>query len=114
MIEDMFGKLLLMVLLLAALGLSVRQRMVLLKRRNPFDQLPDVPISTFLSEALAQLVGVAGGLYLSLIMLVSFLELELPDRITVMGLTMQPLALVALTLAILQPLVKSVIDKVMR
>lgn len=114
MTAGMLGKLLLLVFIFAALGLSVRQRMVFLKRRNQYDQLPDAPISTFLSEALAQLVGVAGGLYLSLIMLVSFLELELPNRITVLGLTMQPLALIALTLAVLQPLVKSVIDKMMR
>src|SRR5690606_34287321 len=98
-------KLLLLVLLMLALAFSIRQRIALLQKRNQYDQLPEAPISTFLSEALAQLVGVAGGLYLSLIMLVSFLELEVPARVTVLGLTMQPLALIALTLAIVQPLV---------
>lgn len=114
MIAKMAGKILVIILVLTALGLSVRQRMLLLQKRNQFDQLPDAPIRTFLSEALAQLVGVAGGIYLSLIMLVSFLGLELPDRITVLGLTMQPMAFVALALAVLQPLVKLVIDRVMR
>ncbi|NLC77215.1 MAG: hypothetical protein GX750_06305 [Clostridia bacterium] len=105
----MLGKMLLVMLMCSAVVLSVRQRIVLLKKRNALDHMPDAPISTFLSEALAQLVGVAGGIYLSLIMLVSFLELEVPSRATVAGLTMQPLALLSLTLALLQPLIKTLL-----
>ncbi|MGI6552964.1 MAG: hypothetical protein ACOX37_08085 [Bacillota bacterium] len=69
------------------------------------------PIKTLFSEALAQLVGVAGGIYLSLIMLVSFLDLDLPEKVTIAGISMQPLALAALLLAILQPLLMTLYDK---
>lgn len=102
----MLGKVLLVLMICVTVGLSVWQRVVLLKKRNILDQVPDAPISSFLSEALAQLVGIAGGIYLSLILLVSFLEVDVPQKITVAGLTMQPLAFLALALAILQPIVK--------
>lgn len=97
------------VLLILAVMLSIRQRITVLQKRNMMDQVPDGIINTFLSEALAQLVGVAGGVYLSLIMLVSFLELELPSKISLAGITMQPLAFIALGLAILQPIVRQAI-----
>lgn len=104
----MWGKILLLLLLFLAISFSIQQRIRLQQKRNLLNQVPDAPISSFLSEALAQLVGVAGGVYLSLIMVVSFLELELPSQILVAGMTMQPLAFIALGLAILQPLVKQI------
>ncbi|HHX51853.1 MAG TPA: hypothetical protein GX711_10480 [Clostridia bacterium] len=107
----MWGKGILILLILISLYLSIRQRMVLRKKRKVFDQLPDEPIKTLFSEALAQLVGVAGGIYLSLIMLVSFLGLDLPEKVTIAGISMQPLALLALLLAILQPLWMTLFDK---
>lgn len=110
----MLGKVLIVLLICVAIGLSVWQRVVLLKKRNVLDQVPDAPISSFLSEALAQLVGIAGGIYLSLIMLVSFLELDIPHRITFAGLSMQPLAFLALGLAVLQPIVKLLLVRLRR
>ncbi|GFN23829.1 MAG: hypothetical protein IMW96_08240 [Thermoanaerobacteraceae bacterium] len=59
------------------------------------------------SRALAELVAVAGGIYLSLIMLVSFLKLSLPETVSVGGWQVDPLALLALTVALLQPLLLS-------
>ncbi|NLL17434.1 MAG: hypothetical protein GX262_00230 [Clostridia bacterium] len=108
----MLGKILLVLMIAVAVGLSVWQRIMLLKKRNVLDQVPDAPISSFMSEALAQLVGVAGGIYLSLIMLISFLELEIPHRITVAGLSMQPLAFLALALAVLQPIIKQLLVRI--
>lgn len=106
----MWGKVFLLLTICLGLGFSVQQRIFLLKKRNTLDQMPELPISSLLSESLAQLVGVAGGVYLSLLMLVSFLELELPNKVTVVGMTMEPLAFIALALSILQPLVKGVLS----
>ncbi|HBT47810.1 MAG TPA: hypothetical protein DEA73_08050 [Peptococcaceae bacterium] len=59
------------------------------------------------SRALAELVAVAGGIYLSLIMLVSFLKLSLPETVSLGGWNVDPLALLALSAALLQPLLLS-------
>ncbi|MGI9952040.1 hypothetical protein V3F56_06710 [Moorellaceae bacterium AZ2] len=59
------------------------------------------------SRALAELVAVAGGIYLSLVMLVSFLKLTLPGTIAVGGWQVDPLALIALMVALIQPLLLS-------
>lgn len=55
------------------------------------------------SRALAELVAVAGGIYLSLVLLVSFLKINLPEAITIGRVQVDPLAIVALLVALLQP-----------
>jgi hypothetical protein len=57
------------------------------------------------SRALAELVGIAGGIYLSLVMLVSFLKLGVPETISLGGWSLDPLALIAVLAALIQPLV---------
>lgn len=56
-----------------------------------------------LGSALAYLVGVAGGIYLSLSLVVDFLEIKVPSRIGIWGMELEPLAAVAIALALLQP-----------
>jgi len=56
------------------------------------------------SIAVQELVATAGGVYLSLVMLVSFLKLDLPGKINLFQISMDPLALTAIMLAIFQPL----------
>lgn len=56
------------------------------------------------SRALGNLIGVAGGIYLSLVLLLSFLEIEVPSRIHLGKLELEPLATLAIAIAILQPL----------
>ncbi|MGI9860349.1 hypothetical protein SDD30_03060 [Moorella naiadis] len=56
------------------------------------------------SRALAELVAVAGGIYLSLVLLVSFLKIELPEAVAIGQVRVDPLAIVALLVALLQPL----------
>lgn len=57
------------------------------------------------SRALAELVGIAGGIYLSLVMMVSFLKLGVPETISFGGWSLDPLALIAILVALIQPLV---------
>lgn len=59
--------------------------------------------SSALSESLAGLVGTAGGIYLSLIMLTTFLEIDLPSRVSLSGVSLEPMAAISFILAILSP-----------
>nr|WP_092067765.1 hypothetical protein [Dendrosporobacter quercicolus]NSL46763.1 hypothetical protein [Dendrosporobacter quercicolus DSM 1736]SDL63158.1 hypothetical protein SAMN04488502_101401 [Dendrosporobacter quercicolus] len=57
-----------------------------------------------LSLAIQEIVAVSGGVYLSLVMLTSFLKLDIPARITLSSIAIDPLALTAICLAMIQPL----------
>lgn len=57
-----------------------------------------------LSLAIQELIAIAGGLYLSLIMLTSFLRIDVPERILIFDLSIDPLACTSIGLAIIQPL----------
>jgi hypothetical protein len=56
-----------------------------------------------LTNALAYLVGVAGGIYLSLSLAVDFLGAKVPAQVNIWGFEIDPLAAAAILLAILQP-----------
>ncbi|SMB94505.1 hypothetical protein SAMN00017405_0222 [Desulfonispora thiosulfatigenes DSM 11270] len=86
-------------LILLFIALKVKTRLNM-KRKN----LPE-PISSPLAEALKQLIGIAGGIYLSLIMFISFLAIDIPTKVKILNINMDPLALCSLLLAILQPIV---------
>ena len=66
-------------------------------------ELPTDPIPSLLSRALTQLLGVAGGIYLVLVMGVSFLRLSVPSEVRWFGITVEPLAFVSIVLAAVQP-----------
>lgn len=59
------------------------------------------------SRALAELVAVAGGIYLSLVLLFSFLKLNIKEVITIEQFQVDPLAAAALVIALVQPLALS-------
>lgn len=60
------------------------------------------PRTTPLSEALGKLIGNAGGIYLSMVLLLTFLGLDPPERIVYGRLELEPLASAAIVLAVLQ------------
>ncbi|MFZ5645760.1 MAG: hypothetical protein ACOY46_19555 [Bacillota bacterium] len=63
-----------------------------------------------LSEALTGLLGTAGGIYLSLVMMFSFMEIKLPGKVQFFNMGLEPLAAVSFTLAIIQPFVMRLIN----
>ncbi|MBC7106488.1 MAG: hypothetical protein H5T97_11145 [Firmicutes bacterium] len=85
------------ILLLVALG--VRGRMTVMRQRE-FEERPSP-----LSQALAGLVGTAGGIYLSLVLLLEFLNIEVPARVSLGPVSLEPLASISLLLAVIQPFV---------
>lgn len=61
------------------------------------------------SESLANLVGTAGGIYLSLVMLTTFLEVEVPARISFSAISLEPIAALSFILAIFSPYINRAI-----
>lgn len=91
-----------LLLVLAAVAASLAMRAG--EKKRAYEQkYPEHAEPSLLSLALQDILGVAGGIYLSLVLLVSFLQLDLPDRWLVAGVKMEPLAFLALSLAVVQP-----------
>lgn len=88
------------------LGGSIWVRMCCLRTVNS----PQVQQSVF-SLAVQELVATAGGVYLSIIALVSFLKLEIPEKLAIAGISFDPVALLAIGVAILQPWWKRLFPK---
>ncbi|MDI3538021.1 MAG: hypothetical protein PWQ13_44, partial [Bacillota bacterium] len=64
------------------------------------EELPVEPRSSPFSQALVELIGTAGGIYLALVLTRNFLKLDLPERVAVLGFQMEPLATLSLLLAL--------------
>jgi len=101
-------------LILSALGVgavcSVRERRKKRKWRSTGPQTLQSP----LSQALAQLVGTAGGIYLSLELLCSFLGVRYEEWPAMTSLAINPLAAGSLVIAIIQPFVAKAWNAVRR
>lgn len=98
----MFWTVVIILLLLVLIIWAVRTR-VKLKRRYRAEGIEST-VSSPASVALGELIAIAGGIYLSLILAVSFLELKVPDTVSIMSMTLDPLAMIAIIVALLQPL----------
>lgn len=90
----------LVILLSLSLVERVRIKRALFTGRK---ELPVEPRSSPLAAALAELLAIAGGIYLTLLVTVTFLEIEVPPSISVGSISLEPLAAISLFLAILQP-----------
>lgn len=93
------------VLTLTLLFLSIRERVQLsLYRDKEWDVIGESKASP-LSRAITNLIGTAGGIYLSMVLLFTFLEVNVPDRVNMGDVSLEPLAALAIILAIGQPFV---------
>lgn len=69
--------------------------------------------SSPLSLAIQGLITTAGGIYLALIGLTSFLKLDIPDKVTLLQVNLDPLALSSIGAAIVQPIILRIYNKVL-
>lgn len=99
---------LIILLFIVLIIFSVRSKIFLNQKRQK--ELPEI-INSPVSQALTQLLGTAGGIYLSLIMLASFLEIEIPKQIIILKWSLDPLAFFSLSITLLQPLIIRVTQK---
>ncbi len=89
----------LLIILALSVGLSLWLRIVYYRHNQTGAEIRASP----LSMAIQELVGTAGGIYLAVITLTSFLKLDVPEKVSLVRVELDPLALSAITVAILQP-----------
>lgn len=99
----MLWKIILIIILLLMLFGAVRFK-VNAKRMRVSENVETATASPA-SVALGELVAIAGGIYLSLVLLKTFLKLSLPESVSILEYAIDPLALAALAIALLQPIV---------
>lgn len=87
-------------LLLVLAAIKTKKR---LKRWRDIADLENA-VESPTSYAIGELVAVAGGIYLSLVLLASFLKISMPERIVISSWSFDYLAAIALFLALLQPI----------
>ena len=97
----------LIVFIIIVLSLQMRMHNKKRSANNSGDQLPLDPLPSPFVRAMTEIIGMAGGIYLSLVMLVNFLDLELPPKVNIFGLEAEPLALLAIIISIVQPIFKN-------
>jgi len=102
------------VLLLVLVWLAVKSKTRLKRRtglrKNSFD-LPVEPKDSLISTALAELIATAGGVYVSLLLLVSFLDLTVPGSMEILGIEIDSIAAIALIVALFQPIIMGLFKK---
>lgn len=88
------------------LVLSVLKRVNIRNQRiSKFKNLPTDPLESPVSSAISEMLGVAGGIYLALLMLVSFLQIDIPSMVNIYGMEIEPLALISIIITLIQPYV---------
>jgi len=98
-----------LLLLLVLIIWSVRSKIYInQKRQQDFPEVINSPVS----QALTQLLGAAGGIYLSLVMLASFLGIDVPDKAVFLQWSIDPLAFISIIITLLQPLLMRVFQKI--
>lgn len=95
-------KIFFLLIIFILLFLAVRSKKFLLRMRTKAQMENAVDSPT--SLAIGELVAVAGGIYLSLIMLTSFLKVNMPERISFFDWSFDYLAAIAIAIALLQPI----------
>lgn len=81
------------------LTFSFLQRLKQYRQMNSTNEIKFSPLSL----AIQELIAISGGIYLSLVMLVSFLKLDIPNKIVMFELSIDPVACLSILLTIIQP-----------
>jgi len=97
------GLLLFILIIILLVVLSIRERVRSMNRRDKEWDVIGEAKSSPTSRALTGLVGTAGGIYLSLVLMQTFLELELPPNVQMGSIALEPLAALSIAIALLQP-----------
>lgn len=92
------------IFLLVIIGLSVVLR-VNLRGRQGSASFPEHAKDSPISKALQEMIATAGGIYLSLVLLFSFLQIDVISRWRFNGTELEPLAFTSIILSVLQPFI---------
>lgn len=66
---------------------------------------------TPLSQGIVDIVAVAGGIYLALVMVASFVGMAVPEKVGLFGAQIDPIAALAVALAIVEPFLSRLFEK---
>ncbi|MDX9871368.1 MAG: hypothetical protein RBT41_02970 [Clostridia bacterium] len=106
----MMWTILLAVILILLVIWATRARMRLRFRTRSIKNI-ETSVASPVSTALGELIAIAGGIYLSFILLKSFLDLSVPESIRIFHITIDPLAFLAIIIALVQPVFLSFYEK---
>lgn len=98
----MIWKIVLALIIAAMLFWAVRTKLFLKRRRS--EKILEGAVESPVSLALGEIIAVAGGIYLSLVLTASFLSISMPEKVSIASTTVDPLALAAVVVAVLQPI----------
>ncbi|MGI6144623.1 MAG: hypothetical protein GX092_06470 [Clostridia bacterium] len=104
------GKIMFFLIFLIVFGIAVKTKKKLRHARNltRWEDAVESPASL----AIGELVAVAGGIYLALTLLATFLKISMPERLVFFDWSVDYLAAIAIVLAILQPIVLALYYKI--
>jgi hypothetical protein len=91
--------------------LAVREKIKSKKYKASSAGLPEEIKGSPISHALGEMVAIAGGIYVSLLLLTTFLDLNLPEKVNISTLEVDTIALLALFLTLGQPFILKVAKK---
>jgi hypothetical protein len=80
----------------------------LLNYRNSNNSIKE----SFLSQSIVELVSIAGGIYVSLTLVTEFLMIDIPERVSIWGISFDFIAAVAIIFALLQPVLMMLIEAI--
>jgi len=87
-------------LLVIVLAVKTKKRLRYLRNLARWEDTVESPASL----AIGELVAVAGGIYLALMLLTSFLKISMPERLVFFDWSVDYLAAIAIILAAFQPI----------
>ncbi|SHK12822.1 hypothetical protein SAMN02745227_01593 [Anaerobranca californiensis DSM 14826] len=95
-------------LLLILLSLKLRN----VNRRSVAETYGFEPVESPISKSLVELISIAGGIYISLTLALSFLKIDYSPMYQILGVEFDFLALLSIILAIFQPVLLFIYNKI--
>jgi len=102
-------EILLLILIVVLIIFAIREKVKQKIKAVPLYDMPEEAKSSPVSQALTELVAIAGGIYIALLLITTFLGLELPDKIKIISVEFDTIAGIALFLALVQPFVLKIL-----
>lgn len=105
----MHMELLLLISIVILIVFAVKEKVKQKNKTIQFNDMPEEAKTSPVSQALTELIAVAGGIYVALLLLTTFLDLDLPGKIRIVSVEFDTIAGIALFLALVQPFILKIL-----
>jgi len=102
-------EILVLILIVVLIVFAVKEKVEQKIKATPFYEMPEEAKSSPVSQALTELVAIAGGIYVALLLITTFLGLELPPKVRIISIEFDTIAGIALFLAVVQPFILKIL-----